>query len=403
MQPEFRQRTVVNGVQAGVLHVQNIFKRASRVTPYPNRKPPAKCRSTLARGPFIKIAAASFAKRQLRYGMPGDFAIHLNHFFSEALERDPASKTGWSIECYVQGPGVELSYGAIQVAQGRPISNQPDIAFIKSYSGCVEEVLNKEFEFVRAGAHSELQSGKSNAVYKKFFKGWNVPIQSLNSTTWGQIKTDDKTKFTRDLIHFLIGPDAVISDYGQAANANEVAEQILPKIKETDTVTEATHKILFDLPSFASFLQDRLDGYFLLITVEGGWDTTLSLDPWSSSERPAESDLYLEYSRSDLVDFGPLGPLGPAAQALKPWAQKMALLRGMVMSTVDNGHVILRKYAMTGDSGSLRGDFPVELAAAWPDTMLGVLSNHEVYSGVRDVRVVNASQLASLDRLKRAG
>ena len=120
------------------------------------------------------------------------------------------------------------------------------------------------------------------------------------------------------------------------------------------------------------------DHFLVFLTMEGGWDTTLCMDPWDSETRLPEEDLFVEYRHDELLNWG--GRLfGPAMKPLKGHAADITALNGMFMNSVDNGHPALLSYIMRGKADGNSADMPVAIANAMPADDFGVLHNGGVY------------------------
>lgn len=147
------------------------------------------------------------------------------------------------------------------------------------------------------------------------------------------------------------------------------------------------------------FAQAPANGYFILITVESGWDTSLSTDPWIASQRPAESDYYLEYLQSDLLPFGS-GFLGPAMQPLSASFDRMAVFNGVFMNARDNGHPAMQRYAETGNGQGNLAVLPFEIEGRFFKSDFGVVANTGVYGASRPVSVWSTGSIRSKNELQ---
>lgn len=92
--------------------------------------------------------------------------------------------------------------------------------------------------------------------------------------------------------------------------------------------------------AWASALASDSDFNFVLFRVIGGMDSLLSLHPWTEdSSKFSEEDLWLTYHRSEIQSApGTQISLGPSAAAIAPFAQNMAIVRGIYMGASDLGH-----------------------------------------------------------------
>jgi uncharacterized protein (DUF1501 family) len=117
--------------------------------------------------------------------------------------------------------------------------------------------------------------------------------------------------------------------------------------------------------------------FMVVLNLPGGWDTTLGLDPWTGSKRPASGDLFLEYKNSEIMRSGNIH-LGPAAKSMSSYASNMAIINGIFMSETDSGHDAAEKYMLTGGTGH-KSSMVLSLADAMNNsTGLGVLTNYSL-------------------------
>ncbi len=133
---------------------------------------------------------------------------------------------------------------------------------------------------------------------------------------------------------------------------------------------------------------DDWEGFFVTVIFEGAWDISLSLDPWIKSKRPLESDYFLEYSPSDLINWGS-SALGPAMKAMTPHLNDISVINGIMMSTNDNGHESLRDYALTGDVLNHRAALNLELDLTLPKSFFSVLTSNPIPIGERPNQTTN--------------
>ena len=117
--------------------------------------------------------------------------------------------------------------------------------------------------------------------------------------------------------------------------------------------------------------------FMVVLNLPGGWDTTLGLDPWTSSDRPEESDLFLEYKKNEVLRSGNIH-LGPAAKSMLGYANNIAIINGVFLSETDSGHDAAEKYMLTGGTGQ-RSSMVLSLADAMSNKPgLGVLTNYSL-------------------------
>ena len=124
--------------------------------------------------------------------------------------------------------------------------------------------------------------------------------------------------------------------------------------------------------------------FLVVISLPGGWDTTLSVDPWINSIRPDESELFLGYKESDITQKNNL-KLGPALKPLEKYSSLMSIVNGIFLSEVDNGHDAAMKYMLTG---GVNGEESMTLGfegASEKSMGLGVIGGDSIVRGTSKV------------------
>jgi hypothetical protein len=119
--------------------------------------------------------------------------------------------------------------------------------------------------------------------------------------------------------------------------------------------------------------------FFILIRAEGGWDVSLSMDPWTAEKRPDESDYFLEYRRDQLIPAGSRF-VGPALEPLKPYLPRMSIVNGLFMSSSDGGHPSEALYAQSGNGQAHLGLLAAELEGRVLTSPFGILANRAIYT-----------------------
>jgi hypothetical protein len=132
--------------------------------------------------------------------------------------------------------------------------------------------------------------------------------------------------------------------------------------------------------SFATTSSTGKPQFFILIRIFGGWDTSLSMEPWTTSVRPDEKDFFLEYRPEELLAFKN-SFVGPAMKPLQDYFNRMTLFNGIYMTANDGGHDSAALYAMTGNGQGELGVLPLELEGRLYKSEFGTLSNTSPYSG----------------------
>lgn len=162
--------------------------------------------------------------------------------------------------------------------------------------------------------------------------------------------------------------------------------------------------LLFEKLSFAQSLQSE-PHFFVMLRAAGGLDATLGLDPQLMPRDAGPSDLFLEYRPEDIVKAQEI-KLGPAAKSLVPFANKCAVINGVMMKR-DAGHETILQYMSSGRGDGSLAIFPVELAATYGGGPYGVIFTNSAYTASRTVAlsspddILNEAQGPSLlDLLK---
>lgn len=138
--------------------------------------------------------------------------------------------------------------------------------------------------------------------------------------------------------------------------------------------------------------------FFVMVRVYGGMDATLGLDAWQTPEAapPDPKDLFIEYKDADLVNAGLPIKLGPACKALEEHAGSFAVVNGVFLSQVDNGHMASLSYLSAGSTSGLAPALPVEIARASEEGDLGVLTNSALSMGNRSALSSTLNDLRDL-------
>lgn len=134
--------------------------------------------------------------------------------------------------------------------------------------------------------------------------------------------------------------------------------------------------------------------FFVLLKMEGGWDVTLSLDPWIGAN-PAKEDLFIEYTQDQLLHASGL-VLGPAAQVLAPYASDIAIVNGVFMNDADTGHLPALGYITTGNGNGKMAALPVEVGVASMMDPFGVISDDSVSTSTKAVLISNTDSMKNM-------
>lgn len=143
-------------------------------------------------------------------------------------------------------------------------------------------------------------------------------------------------------------------------------------------------------------LADQADNknFLLVLDLPGGWDTTLGLDPWTNDKKPDATDLFIEYSKNELLKPGGIY-LGPSAAPIAKYSADMAVINGVFLSEIDNGHDAAEKYMLTGGTGA-KSSMVLSFADAMTSKSgLGVLTNSSL---IRATARASASSVSGISR-----
>jgi hypothetical protein len=122
--------------------------------------------------------------------------------------------------------------------------------------------------------------------------------------------------------------------------------------------------------------------FFILIQMDGGWDTTLSIDPLLHEPGQDQHDIFLEYQASSLLQADQQ-LFGPAFQPMMSHSRDLHIVKGIEMRR-DAGHNVNLDIISCGYGDGKTAIFPVELNAVLPQNApFGVLINDSIASGFR--------------------
>ena len=138
---------------------------------------------------------------------------------------------------------------------------------------------------------------------------------------------------------------------------------------------------------------DQQGRFFITYYVYGGMDPTLGLDPWMMPEGCDQEDMFIEYKPDEILQAGNLR-LGPACKPLLPYADRSAVINGIMMSDTDNGHDVLALYMNTGNGQGKSPHLPVELCLCSESGPYGVVTNTSPYLADRKVIVSNTKVMS---------
>lgn len=146
---------------------------------------------------------------------------------------------------------------------------------------------------------------------------------------------------------------------------------------------------LFSWPVF-SLAQTKEPQFIIFLRLPGGWDTSLSLDPWTAAVRPSEKDFFVEYRPEELLPYGN-SFLGPAMKPLQKYFDRMTVINGIFLTATDGGHDSASVYSTTGNGQGHLASFPLELEGTLFNSPFGSLANTSVYNGGKNKSIWDLS------------
>jgi uncharacterized protein (DUF1501 family) len=140
---------------------------------------------------------------------------------------------------------------------------------------------------------------------------------------------------------------------------------------------------------------NRKKRFFVMIRAATGWDVTLGLDPKVRASGFEDTDMFIEYTPSEILKSGSLS-FGPSAAPLLPYASDLAVINGVFMSDSNVSHPANLDYISTGDPEGRAADLPVEISHAGISGPFGVIFNQSLKRGNRDIMPTRADSLLNL-------
>ncbi len=140
----------------------------------------------------------------------------------------------------------------------------------------------------------------------------------------------------------------------------------------------------------AANLQGGADQFLVFMSIAGGLDVTLGLDPQFFRKGVDESDLFLEYRQDEIKTAGNFR-LGPAAFSLVPHFQDLAIINGVSVIR-DAGHESNRRYMGTGNGSGTLANYSVQFAQQHTSPF-GTVTNKSVDMGSISSPVAGIAEL----------
>jgi hypothetical protein len=149
------------------------------------------------------------------------------------------------------------------------------------------------------------------------------------------------------------------------------------------------------MPAISFALQSQ-DQYLVIFELDGGADVSLGLDPWTSEQRPLDTDYFLEYTHGDLVQVGNV-LYGPAMNDIRNVLSDFSVVRGVFLAESDNGHAAAEAMMKSGNGSGKFPDLAIEFAAMHEDDdNFGVLTSSSLNQLDRNVNQQQIGALGSL-------
>jgi hypothetical protein len=173
------------------------------------------------RGPVQTI---SFSPRQIRYLTPYDLITRFHQVFPYAI-------ASASSECVGLTEQNRPLVGDNSVVTGDPSHPEPSFGFVVWYSKCVNELASRTFDST-SEAEVKFAFGETLYAWLQQNHGGSTQIQ------WSDIPANLQDYFLREQIERMVGPEAVIQDFGNFASMDAYLND--RKSKAISTLTVAT-------------------------------------------------------------------------------------------------------------------------------------------------------------------
>ncbi len=138
------------------------------------------------------------------------------------------------------------------------------------------------------------------------------------------------------------------------------------------------------------------DQYAVIISIPGGLDCTLGLDPQIYTQGLDSSDIFIEYRENEIIKKGEIS-FGPAAKALAPHSQDLCIINGL-SALKDAGHKLNLQQMLTGSMGGTLDHFSVQLASKAQTKPFGILTNSPIINQSSELAISDIATLSQ--RLK---
>lgn len=148
--------------------------------------------------------------------------------------------------------------------------------------------------------------------------------------------------------------------------------------------------------------QSSTPQFFVQIDFQGGWDTSLAMDPWTETTRLDEKDFFVEYRQDELLPMG-AHFAGPAMAPLKNYFHRLAVVNGIFMARNDTGHDSASLYAKSGNGQGHLGVLGSELETRVTDSPFGILAETSIYTAQARRMIWDLKGLIANGKIKDSG
>lgn len=159
-------------------------------------------------------------------------------------------------------------FGASSPITGEPQSPNPDINTIRSMTECLKEVIKHELDLFNYGmnlsvqqegdisSESELARDSRARLFPQYNDQSATEFNNIVNAQLGSYLPDRVLPHTIHLVNYMLGPDEVIKDYGQAESAEQIAKIFMEEAKKKGftNLKEYTQWVLVNLMVRDEFL-----------------------------------------------------------------------------------------------------------------------------------------------------
>jgi hypothetical protein len=209
-------------------------------------------------------AHAAFDNLSIRYLMPADFYTKLLVLFPDADRKqlqeikDNTGRFPYFFDLYCVRQEYDDKkrlqvFGTISPTTGEPQSFEPELAMVNTLVVCGKSIINNEFNLLANPKIGKKEFDILNRFFPVFKDDWEVDAPHFFDKQFLSVidlKNPMIKAHTLHLIHYMLGPDTVIEEYGYARNADEIATGFMEEYlaeKKYETLSEYTVWVLTNL------------------------------------------------------------------------------------------------------------------------------------------------------------